>query len=131
MPVPQRIALGKRGEEVAQQYIEETLGWKILSKNWRWKNYEIDIVAEEPESGKIIFVEVKTASGRYLPENQIDKGKEEALAKGAESWLAHHQQYENREIRFDVIAVHLFRHDKYKVLHFKDAFYPVDTGHDS
>ncbi len=126
MPVPPRQALGKLGEQIAVDFVRNQLGWRIVATNWKYKNYEIDIIAEDPKTSTIIFVEVKTTSGRYLPEQQINSRKENALIEAAHFWLnSEGKEYKNRELRFDVIAVHLFRPDKYRIMHCKDAFYPI------
>ena len=50
--------LGEIGEEIAAQFLIKK-GYRILDRNWRIKEGEIDIVALSPESD-IIFIEVKS-----------------------------------------------------------------------
>ena len=49
--------LGKKGEEIAQQYLVSH-GFKIIATNWLFNHKEIDIIAWEGEI--LVFVEVKT-----------------------------------------------------------------------
>ena len=55
--------LGRRGEDLAARYLEQR-GLVILSRNWRCRHGEIDLVATD--SHRLVVCEVKTRSGtRY------------------------------------------------------------------
>jgi putative endonuclease len=75
------------GERLAARRLRR-LGFKVLYRNFRPSNGgEIDLVCREKET--LVFVEVKTrtpgAVGR--PADAVDVDKEEALLRGAQSWL--------------------------------------------
>ena len=54
----QNKLVGKKGEDIAVEYLRKR-GMKILDRNWHFsKNSEIDIIALENET--LVFVEVKT-----------------------------------------------------------------------
>ena len=55
----QHNQLGKKGEELAVQYLQEK-GYTILAINWQEHKFEIDIVAQHKH--EMVFVEVKTRS---------------------------------------------------------------------
>ncbi|MBB1513741.1 YraN family protein [Tessaracoccus sp. MC1627] len=55
-------ALGRRGEDKAVEYVEAR-GWRVLERNWRCREGEIDIVAAEPDGKTLVVVEVKSRSG--------------------------------------------------------------------
>lgn len=58
-----RQRLGKSGEEAVAEYLKKN-GYKILSKNYRCKLGEIDLIARDGKN--LVFIEVKTRSGlRY------------------------------------------------------------------
>ena len=52
------------GEEIAAMELKRR-GWRILATNFRCKQGEIDIIAEEPTRGgkTLVFVEVKSRRG--------------------------------------------------------------------
>lgn len=54
-----KTKLGAWGEERARQYLLE-FGYQIWDSNLRYKNHEIDLVAFDPETQEVVFVEVKT-----------------------------------------------------------------------
>ncbi len=53
-------ALGRRGEDVAVDYLEKR-GLVVLSRNWRCREGELDVVATDAD--KLVVLEVKTRSG--------------------------------------------------------------------
>jgi len=48
---------GAEGEALAAGYLEKE-GWTVLSRNWRTRRGEIDIIALEADT--LVFIEVKT-----------------------------------------------------------------------
>lgn len=52
--------LGKRGEDLAADYLTGA-GLVVLSRNWRCRDGELDLVATDGE--RLIVCEVKTRSG--------------------------------------------------------------------
>ena len=57
----QRHELGQIGEELAALYLERN-GYKIIERNFRYKKYEIDIIAKYNK--ELVFIEVKTRSNK-------------------------------------------------------------------
>lgn len=95
--------LGRLGEQLAADFLERS-DLRILDRNWRCPDGEIDIVALERRS--LVICEVKTrSSGRYgTPLEAISARKRVRLRKLAVSWVqAHGLFYE--EIRIDVVGV--------------------------
>lgn len=57
-----RAELGRLGEDKAAEHLIG-LGWQILSRNWRCREGEADIVALDTDAGALVVVEVKSRSG--------------------------------------------------------------------
>tara|TARA_X000000950_G_scaffold171954_1_gene209478 strand:- start:301 stop:657 length:357 start_codon:yes stop_codon:yes gene_type:complete len=110
--------LGEEGEIIAQHFIEKK-GFKILDCNWRYLQYEVDIIARDEK--KIIFIEVKTRSTyRYgFPDESVTPKKEKTLVEAAEIYLE--QKNYSSEVRFDVISV-VKNETEEKIYHIEDAF---------
>ena len=77
---------GRNAESRVADYLKKQ-GWKILSKNWRNRWCEIDIVAKH--DNKVYFVEVK-----YRAQNEWGDGFEaitttklKRLARAADAWV--------------------------------------------
>jgi putative endonuclease len=113
-------AIGRFGEELAAARLEDA-GLRILDRNWRCAEGEIDIVAED--GGTLVFCEVKTRSGTGFgdPAEAITATKSARLRRLSLRWLAAHG-LGWRELRFDVVTV-VRRPDADPVVrHLKDAF---------
>jgi putative endonuclease len=95
--------LGKQGEQLAVEYLQRA-GFRILDRNWRCTDGEIDIVAAERRV--LVICEVKTRSGtRYgTPLEAITRQKRTRLRRLAVRWvIAHGVLFD--EVRVDVVGV--------------------------
>ena len=79
-------------------------GYRILERNFRCRQGEIDLVAEDEQD--IIFVEVKTRRGASfgLPEDAVTIRKRRKLVEVASNYLDLHT-CSDRSWRIDVVAV--------------------------
>ena len=112
--------LGKEGEEIAVKHLSKS-GYKILSRNWRFKQLEIDIVAIK--DNLLVIAEVKTRSDNYFlnPEDSVTLKKQRFLFEAAEAYL---ESYDlDYELRFDIISV-IHNNNKYNIDHIENAFRP-------
>ena len=82
------LKLGETGEQYVANYLTMN-GNQILSRNWRIREGELDIVAIDQE-GLILFVEVKTRTSIAFgdPLESIDRKKLFRIQKLALAWLA-------------------------------------------
>ncbi len=117
-----RAQLGRWGEDLAAQHLEAT-GARVLARNWRCREGELDIVALEP-GGTVVFCEVKTRSGTVFgePEEAVGPVKARRLRLLACRWLAEHRPPGAGELRFDVVAVVRRRGSPPRVVHLRGAF---------
>jgi putative endonuclease len=90
--------LGREGEQAAVSYLEGR-GFRILDRNWRCADGEIDIVAVERHT--FVACEVKTRTGtRYgTPLDAVGREKRRRLRRLAALWLSAHG------VRFDQIRI--------------------------
>jgi putative endonuclease len=95
--------LGQLGEQLAADFLERS-ELRILDRNWRCPDGEIDIVALERRT--LVICEVKTrSSGRYgTPLEAISARKRIRLRKLAVAWVQAHGLFYD-EIRIDVVGV--------------------------
>ena len=103
--------IGKIGEDLATKYLSSS-GYRILERNYRGKQGEIDIIATE--KNKIIFVEVKARTNlKYgRPAEAVTKTKQIHIEQTAKYYVCKNK-LENKQIRFDVVEVYLIA-EKYK-----------------
>ena len=95
--------LGRSGEQAAAEYLQSH-GMRILDRNWRSADGEIDIVAAE---GRVLVVcEVKSrTSTRYgSPLEAVGRAKRNRLRRLAVQWLnAHGVRFD--QVRIDVVGL--------------------------
>ncbi len=103
---------GNRGEDIAAKYLTGK-GYKIISRNFRIRGGEIDIIAIDPtegsgSNGTLAFVEVKTRTS-----NQFGTGLEaigfyklKALIRTAQIYKATHANLPDA-MRIDAVVVML------------------------
>ncbi|MBM6699872.1 YraN family protein [Bifidobacterium pullorum subsp. saeculare] len=113
---------GELGEEYAAAWLEHR-GHRILSRNWRTRFGELDVVSMSPD-GMVVFAEVKTRHGtaQGTPQEAVTKGKQRRLRHAGVEWLLDpSNRMPHRGVRFDVIAI-LVRGGKPAVRHIAGAF---------
>jgi len=118
-----RIALGRKGEEVAVDFLKKQ-GYRIIKRNYRCRAGEIDIVVEEDSS--LVFVEVKSRRSTHfgLPEEAVSYEKRRHLTRVALGYLTHHRIKETK-CRFDVVSVLMNDHGVKEIRLIKNAFEAV------
>ncbi|OZC70635.1 YraN family protein [Rhodococcus sp. 06-462-5] len=112
--------LGARGEELAVRHLED-IGLEVIERNWRHRSGELDIIARDGDT--VVFVEVKTRSGigYGTPAEAVTYTKQTRIRGLALRWLSL-QQGPWVQIRFDVIAIVVGRHDDPVITHVRSAF---------
>lgn len=113
--------IGDDAEELVASYLVAN-GFKIIAKNFRSRNCEIDLIVSKEES--LIFIEVKTCSRANSDffSNKVNKRKQEKLITCAKLFCVKNFKdlCKIRSIRFDVIFVDLKRGD---INHYEGAFF--------
>lgn len=99
--------IGKFGEDVATRFLKQK-DYKILERNFRCKQGEIDIIAKE--NNYLVFVEVKTRSNLYFgtPSESVTYSKRQHIIKSAEVYLKI-KNLKDILIRFDVVEVYVLK----------------------
>ena len=99
----QRRALGQKGEQMAEEFLEQK-GYEIISRNVRTRRGEIDLIAMDGST--LVFVEVRTrashAFGTAL--ESVTWRKRQKLRELAMEYLQSREGFVP-SFRFDVIAV--------------------------
>jgi putative endonuclease len=95
--------LGRLGEQLAAEYLQQA-GLRILDRNWRCAEGELDIVAVERRV--LVACEVKTRSGLGFgsPLEAISRRKQARLRRLAINWIKAHGVLFD-EVRVDVIGL--------------------------
>jgi putative endonuclease len=117
-----RDKTGVSGEEEAARYLKRK-GYRILSRNYRCRLGEIDLVVLR--RGTLVFCEVKARNDKAFgePFEAVSEYKQERLRRLAEIYLLENKQERASNYRFDVISI-LFANggDIEELIHIENAF---------
>ncbi len=115
-----RRALGISGEDAAAAWYVAR-GYRVLDRNWRCREGELDLVAREGDA--IVFCEVKTRRGTGFghPVEAVTPAKQRRLRTLAQRWLAAHDAHAP-DLRFDVVGVLVRASGPALVTHLRAAF---------
>jgi putative endonuclease len=96
-------ALGRQGEQLAVEYLKRA-GFRILDRNYRCADGEIDIVAADRRD--LVACEVKTRSGvRFgTPVEAVTRQKLRRLRRLAAIWASSHGWFFD-QLRVDIVGV--------------------------
>jgi putative endonuclease len=104
-----RAEIGALGEQLATDHLVG-LGLGILTRNWRCRYGELDVIAVDPTTQTVVFVEVKTRTGDGFGglAQAVTEQKARRLRRLAALWLASQEQ-RWAAVRIDVIGVRIGR----------------------
>ncbi len=118
-----KAEIGKAGEDAAAKFLRKK-GFRILARNWRHKQWELDMVCQDGDTH--VFVEVKTRKmdGLSSPTDAMTHKKQQNVIRAAKAWLLVHNAYDT-PCRFDMVSV-VYYLDKERIHftleHYEHAF---------
>ncbi len=114
----ERHILGKTGEEIGTKYLIKN-GYRIIIRNFRCRQGEIDIIAQD--KNEIVFIEVKTRKNTNYgyPIDAVDKRKQKHILNASKYYI-YINKLEKRNIRFDVIEI--YKKEKFYINHIKNIY---------
>ena len=122
------IDIGKLGEDIACRFLRKKK-YKILTRNYREKFDEIDIIAKSFD-GFLVFIEVKTINLRnglendIMPEDNLTSEKIRKITRICTLFSAKHPNLLNdkKGWRLDLIAVTLNKEKIDQIFHYENIF---------
>ncbi|QEN15095.1 YraN family protein [Mycolicibacterium sp. ELW1] len=118
MTTMSRNQLGALGEQLAVEHLE-SLGLRIVVRNWRCRYGELDVIAAASD-GTVVFVEVKTRTtdGFGGVEYAVTPAKVRRIRRLVGIWLAG-QDRSWAAVRIDVIGVRIGRQRTPEITHLR------------
>jgi putative endonuclease len=110
---------GEQGEQRAAAYLQK-LGYRILQKNYRCREGEIDIVARDGQT--LVFIEVKTRDtyGNERPEAAVTASKKHKLCKAARHFMKKYK-LTGSLFRFDIIGLDIDMQKTWTLHHWQNT----------
>ncbi|MEX2974669.1 MULTISPECIES: YraN family protein [unclassified Streptomyces] len=96
--------MGRYGEDLAARRLTEA-GMRILDRNWRCRDGEIDIVAADGDALVVCEVKTRRAGWYEHPMAAVRPEKTARLRLLAERWLERHGGPPPGGVRIDVIGI--------------------------
>ncbi len=102
-----RNRLGASGERIAAHYLEQR-GYRIVDRNVRRREGEVDLIAIEPTTETLVFIEVKSRRSRRAGAavESLSTRKQTRLRELAEIYAAEHPDLAPN-LRVDLVAIEL------------------------
>jgi len=112
---------GAQGEELAAKYLQ-ALGYGLLDRNWRFRQFELDLVMKDGD--QLVVAEVKTRKSLYGgdPEVSVNRQKQRTLIRAANAYVLHYGI--DLPVRFDIVSV-VITGKRHTINHIIDAFYAM------
>lgn len=110
-------SVGAEKETLAAEFLKRH-GYRILEMNYRCRQGELDIVAQQGDM--LVIVEVKYRNGTACgdPSEAVDGRKQHKICRVTLDYLMRHPQYQEKPCRFDVISIY----GDGQIRHIEDAF---------
>lgn len=96
-------ARGRFGEELAARWYRER-GFRIVDRNWRTRDGEVDLVAERDDVIVVCEVKARASLAYGHPFEAITPRKLARLRRLAVAWLTDHDRHGMR-LRLDVVGI--------------------------
>ncbi len=114
---PNNRKIGSRYEDLAAAYLSEA-GYRILTRNYRNRFGEIDIIAADPK-GTLVFAEVKyRRQDETAALEAVTPAKRRQISRIALFYLNHTKTGTEYPCRFDVIGIN----GEGRIVHIENAF---------
>ena len=117
-----RVSVGRAFEEKASAFLEEQ-GVRILERNFRCRQGEIDLVGIH--EGCLVFVEVKYRRNERsgMPEEAVGAGKQMKICRVSDYFSIRNKKYQDMQVRYDVVAI-----GGEEIRWYKNAFFYRNQG---
>ena len=117
-----RVSVGRAFEEKASAFLEEQ-GVRILERNFRCRQGEIDLVGIH--EGCLVFVEVKYRRNERsgMPEEAVGAGNLLNICRVSDYFRIRNKNYQDMQVRYDVVAI-----GGEEIRWYKNAFFYRNQG---
>lgn len=104
MNLAPHLAAGQRAEDRALELLRRA-GLKLVVRNYRCSQGELDLVMEDGESLVMVEVRYRRERGFGGAAETVTASKQEKLLRAAQHFLQQDARHRRRPLRFDVVAV--------------------------
>lgn len=117
---PTARELGRRGEKLAARYLRRC-GHRIIDRNIRFMEGELDLVTIENRTLVIVEVKTRRSSNQRSPATAVTRAKQTRICRATRQYIRDHGLGRSA-VRFDIIAITWPDNDFPEIEHYRDAF---------
>lgn len=111
---------GAKGEKLALAYCKKELGYRFVSKNWRYRRGEIDLICLDQSCLVFIEVRLRKAISFVSGVQSISRRKKSLLHRTALAYL--NRLHERpKTYRFDIISIAYGQSKDYEISHYRNV----------
>jgi len=111
---------GTKGEEMAAEFLIQN-GYKIVERNWRFKHWEVDIIASKGNCMHFFEIKTRTSDMYGHPEESISRKKMTNLRNAVEEYQYMHPEW--KYVQFNVLAIKMFFNKPVEIMLFEDVYF--------
>ena len=113
-------ATGKWGERRAEDFLRNERNHRVVRRNWRHKNDEIDLVTWD--GVVLVFSEVRTRRSKALVPgyHSVSRRKKKILRRACRAYL-NKLRVKPRHFRFDIVEVRYADAEDFEVNHYENV----------
>jgi len=111
---------GKAGEQIAVDWLAER-GFQLISRNWKFGRYELDIIASR--KGVLHFIEVKSRHDDLFgqPEDWVSWKKGKHMMSAGVAFQEKYPVW--LQIQYDILAILFTRDGKRDIFFIEDVYW--------
>ena len=111
---------GKAGEQMAAEWLEQR-GFRLITRNWKFARYEVDIIASRQKV--LHFIEVKSRHDDRFgkPEDWVDRKKGSHLLTAGEAFLNKYPRW--KQVQYDILSILLTADGKQDIFFIEDVYW--------
>lgn len=111
---------GAKGEKLALNYCKKELGFRLITKNWRHRRGEIDLICLDKDCLVFIEVRLRKATSLVSGVHSISRSKKSLLRRSALAYLNRIQKHP-KTYRFDIISIAYKQSKGYEISHYRNV----------
>ena len=116
--------IGSVGEQIAADYVTNTLSMVVVERNWRSRSKELDIIAIKDFNLRIIEVKSRLEHSEDTISSSLNSTKLKNLTQGAALYIAANNHKGLDGVYFDLVTVIFNEDGSHKIEYIPQFFTP-------
>ena len=111
---------GSKGRKTSLKLLQKRIGFRFITKNWRHRRGEIDLICLDKDCLVFIEVRLRKATSLVSGVHSISRSKKSLLRRSALAYLNRIQKYP-KTYCFDIISIAYEQSKGYEISHYRNV----------